>query len=202
MMTDLSVRPPEWAEGLLHMVLRRADRESVSGDLLEEYRAAIVPARGECAGDAWYVRQVSWYVWRATWFWALLFGGQFVARGVYDWTVPTHDFHVRAAFSTQFGVVTLLVLALWASWRSGSFAAGPVLAALTSQMAAVFSVSASLLALALLRDSAGHLDRAIAESGGIEEMYGLPFMMIIPALIIGTVGGAIGSVSRRMIRTL
>ena len=57
--------PPRWAESLLCLLLEPEDRESVSGDLLEEYRQAIVPARGAGA-NRWYVRQVGWYLLRAT----------------------------------------------------------------------------------------------------------------------------------------
>jgi hypothetical protein len=50
--------PPRWAESLLRMLLAPEDRDSVSGDLLEEYRESIVPAlRGKA--DGWYVRQVA-----------------------------------------------------------------------------------------------------------------------------------------------
>src|SRR5688500_10263372 len=36
-------RPPRWAEAILRLLLKPEDRESVSGDLLEEYRETIVP---------------------------------------------------------------------------------------------------------------------------------------------------------------
>jgi hypothetical protein len=51
------------------MVLASKDRESVSGDLLEEYRESIVPSLGASA-NAWYLRQVAGLVLRATWAWA------------------------------------------------------------------------------------------------------------------------------------
>ena len=194
-----TVHPPVWAEAILRLTLRKSDRAAISGDLLEEYRTAIVPSRGERPADAWYLRQVSSYVWRSTWVWALIFGGQFVARCAYDWAVPTHDFHVRAEFSTQFGVMTMLTLAVWASWRSGLCAAAPVLTAIAGLLAAIFSVSTAMLLYTLWPDPAGHLDRAIAESGGMDEVYFLPFMMIVPAVIIGIVGGAVGSLSRRLL---
>ena len=49
--------PPQWAESLLRLILRPDDRDSVSGDLLEEYRESIVPALGATA-NRWYIRQV------------------------------------------------------------------------------------------------------------------------------------------------
>ena len=33
--------PPRWAESLLRMLLSPEDRDSVSGDLLEEYRESM-----------------------------------------------------------------------------------------------------------------------------------------------------------------
>jgi hypothetical protein len=52
-----NARPPQWAELLLRLLLKPKDRESVSGDLLEEYRDTIVPRLGSAA-NRWYVRQV------------------------------------------------------------------------------------------------------------------------------------------------
>ena len=53
--------PPAWAEAALRLVVKRADFEAVSGDLLEEYRDRIYPARGPEQADVWYVRQVTGY---------------------------------------------------------------------------------------------------------------------------------------------
>src|SRR5262249_36998587 len=145
-MTDdhSSARPPEWAEALLRLLLKPADRESVSGDLLEEYRRSIVPSRGKGA-DGWYVRQVAGFLWRATWIWALLFAGLFLARALYDWRVPTTDFAVRSAVSTWTGVAVLFLVSMTAACRSGSFAAAPLVAAVTSQIAALMSVVGAAL---------------------------------------------------------
>ncbi len=193
-----SVTPPRWAEALLVMAVKRSDRDAVSGDLLEEYRDSVVPARGPIAADAWYVRQVAGFLWRATWLWALLFSSQFIARTAFDWLVPTHDFHVRAAFSTYVGASTFFLVGLWAAWRSGSVIAGVVVSMVTSQLAALFSVVCATLLFAIWHDP--QTQRAIAGSGGLEEVYVLPFMMIVPALVIGAVTGTIGSVSRRVLR--
>lgn len=50
--------PPRWAERLLRMVLPRRDRETIPGDLLEEFREVVLPARGRAGASLWYVRQV------------------------------------------------------------------------------------------------------------------------------------------------
>src|SRR5205085_11074385 len=65
MTTELN--PPYWAEWLLRAVLRPGDRESISGDLLEEYREVRRPALGVLRADAWYVKHVLSVFWRLLW---------------------------------------------------------------------------------------------------------------------------------------
>jgi len=192
-------RPPEWAEAVLRLSLNAADRENVSGDLLEEYRASIVPIRGKTAADRWYVGQVAGFVWRATWVWAFLFSAEFVARTAYDWLVPTTNFATRSAVSTWSGVAVLFFAAMWTAWRSRSFTAGVLIAMITSQIAAVISVVSSAILFAIWHDA--DTQRAIAGSGGLAEVFMLPFAMIVPALIVGGAGSAAASLGRRMLRT-
>jgi hypothetical protein len=46
------------------MTMRPADRDSVPGDLLEEYRVVRQPTRGTVRADAWYVWQVTTILWQ------------------------------------------------------------------------------------------------------------------------------------------
>jgi hypothetical protein len=48
---------------MLRSLLRPADRESISGDLLEEYRAARRPSLGALRANIWYVRHVLSVLW-------------------------------------------------------------------------------------------------------------------------------------------
>ena len=50
------VRPPCWAEAALCMMLQPRDRDTITGDLLEEYREAVVPAVGVSRARLWYLR--------------------------------------------------------------------------------------------------------------------------------------------------
>jgi hypothetical protein len=199
MTTDLTPRPPVWAEALLRISLKKSDREAVSGDLLEEYRESVIPERGLRGADTWYILQVAGFLWRVTWFWAVVFAGAFLARTLYDWLVPTTDFALRSTVSTWCGVSTLFVAAFWGAWRSQSLVAGVSTAILTSQIAAVMSVTGAALLLAVWHDP--QTQDAIIGSGGLGEVFVLPFMMIIPAVIVGAIGGAAGSVSRRLLRS-
>jgi hypothetical protein len=55
--------PPRWADATLRSLLRPSDRESISGDLLEEYRAAKRPSLGAFRANVWYVRHVLSMLW-------------------------------------------------------------------------------------------------------------------------------------------
>ena len=192
---ELPATPPRWAEWLLRMALKRADRDSVSGDLLEEYRDAIVPARGKAGANRWYILQAAGFLWRATWVWAVLFSGAFVLRQGFDFLVPTHDFVFRAQLTTDTAVALLAATSFWAAWRSGSLVSGIVVTVAMTLVAAVLSVAGVTVLLAIWHDPATL--QAAADSGGIEEAYALPFMAVIPALIVGSVAAGIGSVGRR-----
>lgn len=182
--------PPRWAESMLRLLLASEHRDSVSGDLLEEYRVAIVPARGQSAADRWYVGQVAGFAWRATRLWATLFSGAFVVRQAFDFLVPTNDFYFRSLLTTYTAVTLLAATSFWSAWRSRSFVAGIVVTIVMTQVAAVLSVLGVTLLLAIWHDPATM--KAAADSGGIAEAYSLPFMAVIPALIVGSVAAAVG----------
>ncbi len=55
-------RPPAWAESVLRALLGSRNRDSISGDLLEEYCEVVLPARGEFRAKVWYIRQVASFV--------------------------------------------------------------------------------------------------------------------------------------------
>jgi hypothetical protein len=55
--------PPRWAEAMLRSLLRPADRESIPGDLLEEYRAVKRPLLGALRANIWYLEHVLSVVW-------------------------------------------------------------------------------------------------------------------------------------------
>src|SRR5687768_15686462 len=54
--------PPRWAEQFLRLLLKHRDRETIIGDLREEYHEAVVPTRGRFGARLWYVRQVMSFV--------------------------------------------------------------------------------------------------------------------------------------------
>jgi len=50
--------PPRWAEALLRRLLAPRDRDTITGDLFEEYGESAVPSLGVRRAQIWYVRQV------------------------------------------------------------------------------------------------------------------------------------------------
>jgi hypothetical protein len=66
-----------WGDVALRVVVRRRDRETISGDLLEQYREEIQPTRSALAARVWYARQVLSFIHPVAW--GLLIG---IAAGV------------------------------------------------------------------------------------------------------------------------
>jgi hypothetical protein len=54
--TDQS-HPPRWAEGVVRWLLNPRDRETITGDLLEEYREVALPTWGYPRATIWYLVQ-------------------------------------------------------------------------------------------------------------------------------------------------
>ena len=122
--------PPRWADRLLRLVLAARDRESVSGDLLEEYRQPIVPARGAGA-NGWYVRQVAGFLLRETWAWGALVAAICVWRYLLDTLAPIH--YTPGVIALRSAVMSWALMAAfggcgaWHAWRTGHLRTGMLL---------------------------------------------------------------------------
>jgi hypothetical protein len=196
MTTDAT--PPAWAETILGAVLKPTNFATVSGDLLEEYRASVHPARGQQRADIWYVTQVFGFVVRAVGAWGALLGLAVVARTALDWFVPTQDFSVRSAISTYVGIGLLLIMGFWSAWRSGSLESGTLTAVIAAAIGALISVAGAAGMLAAFHDS--QTMNAIQGSGGLREVFTLPITMVVDGLVLGTIGGAMGAAAKRKLR--
>jgi hypothetical protein len=189
-----TTRPPQWAESLLRLFLTPGDRDSVSGDLLEEYRESIVPALGAGA-NRWYVRQVAWYVLRATGPAAAIAASILVGRYLLDTLAPaqyTPDvFHPRSIIMTWALIATYAVAGCWHAWRTGRLRAGVVAAFLTTALGGALSSVGTLLSLSVWHDPATW--RAINGSGGIDEaLWGVPLILVPVGTIVGALGAVVG----------
>ena len=183
--------PPQWGEPALRLFLKPEDRESVPGDLLEEYRLVVRPARGRLRADAWYVWQLAGHAWRATWPWGAALAASVVFRNSLDWWLsPTQGFYARSVASTWTAIAIFMGSGASTGWRSRSLRAGALAGILTGTIAAVIETAVSLGQLAIQHDA--HTMRMIAASGGLEEVFVLPFIVIVPGTFCASLGAAIG----------
>jgi hypothetical protein len=194
--TATDAAPPPWADALLRLVVRREDFASLAGDLLEEYRDRVRPARGPAGADRWYVAQVLGFVRRAVGPWAALFAGAFLARTATDWLAPPADFTLRAGVTTYLALGLLVGAGAAAAWRAGAIRAGVFAGAATAALAAPLSLAGAALLLAVRHDP--ETLAAIAGSGGLGEVFALPLMAIVPGVLAGAAGGTAGAAARRL----
>ena len=183
--------PHQWLEPWLLVFLKPDDRDSVPGDLLEEYRLVVRPARGRLRADAWYLSHLAGYAWRATWPWGAALAASVVFRNTLDWWLsPTQDFYARSVASTWTAIAIFMGSGAWTGWRSRSLRAGALAGVLTGTIAAAIETAVSLGQLAIQHDA--HTMRMIGASGGLEEVFVLPFIVIVPGTFCASVGAAIG----------
>lgn len=141
--------PPRWAETALRLFVAARDRDTIAGDLVEEYREAILPRLGRAGARWWYLRQVVSLISSARLGLALgvvLALGAFAANVVLP--VATSGF-VDRDDPAPVAIVCLLLWAAagWLAWRrTGSVAA----AARAGAVAALVSMGCVMLAFLLI----------------------------------------------------
>ena len=190
--------PPVWAESILRMVLPPRHRETVSGDLLEEYRERVLPARGVRRADSWYVRQTAGFVLRATWWWGALSAAAVMARDAFDWFVPPETFTARASATTYTAIALFLAAGFFTSWRTRSLRAGVLAGIATGLISALLVWAGSLVMLGLWHDE--RMLWAIERSGGLGEVFALPLLVVVPGTIVAALGGALAKVAASLSR--
>jgi hypothetical protein len=189
----IDVAPPAWAEHLLRLLLQPADRETVSGDLLEAYREDVHPARGRRRADWWYLRQTAGFAWRATWLWGVLLAAAVIGRDALDrWLSPTTDFYQRSVVSTYTAAAIYSGAGFAAARRLHSIAAGTLTGAITGVVSAVMIEGASLVQLTIRHDP--HTLAMIKASGGLSEVFILPILVIVPGTLCAMTGAVFGRV--------
>jgi hypothetical protein len=147
-----------WAEALLRVLLPSRDRETVSGDLLEEYRDSVRPARSRVAANAWYVGQIAGYLWRDSRVLGLVLLGAWVV----SWFLPRIPAALLGdAVFTRGGFAVMLATALTpptlvlagagarASWRAQSAWTGLVMGFFVSVCFAVMLLVAYVVGVGL-----------------------------------------------------
>jgi hypothetical protein len=198
-MTNL--RPPRIAEAVLRLVLPPQDRETVSGDLLEEYRECVYPQRGRFRADVWFIGQIAGFLHRSNQLWAALLGAATIARTAIDWLAPTVDFHSRSTVSTILTIGVLSLAGFSAAWRSRSPWTGAFAGIVSAATAAGIAVAGTIVLLValLLHNPDGTIFAAIRGSGGLPEALTLPVLLIIPGAFLGALGGVAGWIAGQFV---
>jgi hypothetical protein len=110
--------------------------------------------------------------------------------------VPPADFLVRSRVSTAIAAGLMLSGGFWFAWRSGLLAAGTLAGAIIGLVGGAISLAGSAALLAVWHDA--QTMAAIRHSGGFAEVE--PFL-VVPGLLLGTIGGLAGSGLSRIVPT-
>ena len=186
--------PPAWADAWLRLLLPVRDRETVSGDLMEEYRDSVRPGTTQFAADTWYIRQVIRLGWQAC-AWGVVLAALYCARIIYDWFVPTAHFGPRSELTTLTMISTLLVIGASSTLRTRSIKSGIAHTASALVVSAVLSTTALALIYVIKRDA--QLTGAIESSGGLQEALTMPILLVAPGTLIGAIGATIAALRIR-----
>jgi len=195
-----TARPPRWAEALLRLLLKPQDRESVSGDLLEEYRDTAVPTLGSAA-DRWYVQQVASFLMRSSWRWGALLGIALVVRYLLDTLVPPADYFLRATVLTYTIFAASLGASFSAAWRTRTIRTGVLIAVSAAVIGGLLSIVGTAVMLAIWHDPVTL--QAWRSSGGLDEAFiDVPLKIIAIGGVIGLAGAVLGKLGATLFTRL
>ena len=187
-----SAQPPRWAAALLESLLPSGEAETVVGDLIEEYRDAVLPARGRRQADIWFVRQVAGFAWRAPVVWGLVVAAFIAGRFLLDTFAPPANYAQRSFFTTWSSIVLYLLAGAWGARRTGRTRAGVLVAVCAHAIGWIVSTAVTgVIFVGVIRNDAAMLN-LFRETGGWGEQWLLPLMLLPFVLVLGSLGGVCG----------
>ena len=187
----------KWTTEVLALFLPPDEAETVSGDLVEEYHDSILPAVGKAHADLWLARQVAGFVWRAPLAWGLIVAACMSGRFAIDTFAPPADYGPRSFVTTWAAILIYLSAAAWSSHRTGRISSGLLVAAAAHGIGwSLNGVVTIAIFVAAIR-SQPEMVRVFEATGGWDEIWFLPVMMLPVVLALGSVGGAFGRLARR-----
>jgi hypothetical protein len=190
------IRPPDWMVGLLRLLLRPVDQQTVFGDLLEEYRESVVPARGRSGADFWFLRQVAGFAWRATFLTGLLLWAFTTGRFLLDTFSPPTDWGPRSAVTTWLAVGLFVLAGFWSAWRTGHTRSAVVVTVGTHLIGWGLNIAVTAAVFLSVLRSQPELLAHFEQSGGWGETIGLPVMLLPLVILLGLIGGLLGKALR------
>jgi len=198
--------PPLWAQTMLGWLLPSATEETVSGDLLEQYRDSSLPARGRARADRWYVKQVFGFLWRLCGVFVALRVVAVAGRDTVDAFWPPEHWAVagayqfRSAVTTYAAILTYAAVGMFAGYRTGRATTGTLIAVATAIFTYLITLAFDVpLYLAAIRPDPERL-HIFEATGGWGETLGLPFMLLPIIAAIGALAGLAGKNVRGLVR--
>ena len=180
--------PPDWAQSLISMLVPARTRDSVVGDLLEEYRGTQVPDHGVAAANRWYIRQALGFLWAAAWPAGLALAGNLMGRLTLDIYIdPGADPAMRSSITTYIAMA-IFVLSGFHIGRTTRQVAGAALAALAAT--AVATIAACVMTLACMGVAAAFVHPDARVWASLIEGLDIPAHVIA---VIGTLLACVGA---------
>jgi len=189
-----SMFPPAWADRILRILVGPNRADTVSGDLLEEYRDTICPDRSSLRADTWFVGRVAEYTWRVIRIWAVALAALQLGRDMLDWFLPPLDYTMRSALTTYFAISLFMALGCWRAYRTQSLRASALASFMTGALAAAMKGAGIVLVITIWQNV------QTERSGGLEEALELPWLIILPGMIVSMIGGLAGKAIARFSR--
>jgi len=147
--------------------------------------------RGAAGARWWYRRQVGGFVWRAAWRWGAIAGAILVGRYFLDdFVLPRIFDPLRASAMSQALITTYFLAAAVTSWWTCRIGAGILVAIIASLIGSFASFIYAAVVLIAPVD-------AWSTRAGLDEVLGVPVILVAVSAAAGTIGGFVGRLLRR-----
>ena len=123
--------------------------------------------------------------------WAALLTLAVIGRDALDWWLaPTTEFYARSVVSTALAASIFAAAGLWAAARSRSLRTGVGVGVTTGLLAAIALNLISMAMLAVRHDP--QTLAMIDASGGVGEVFLLPYIVLVPGTLCASAGAGLG----------
>lgn len=200
----------KWGDFVLRLLVRHRDRETISGDLLEEYREHVRPTRGPWAARLWYARQVLSFV--SPLAWGVLIG---VVLGTFQLVDTAAEPLAEDTPGVMIGIVGTMLVSWTLTSRAAALPSRRFTHALVAGIIAGVATMAvvdftSIVRVNLFLDEIRHRDdwanlMARFEASGVQSLRvyanweyvrGTPIVLALGAVAGGVCGSVAGVVNR------
>ena len=194
--------PPSWAQELLTWLVPLSSEESIPEDLLEEYREAVRPSRGQWRANLWYFEQVAGFWCRLAWMFVALNAAALILRTIFDTFAPPgvapHSYQLRSSLSTYAAVGTFLLAGCYAGYRMRRANSGTLAAFTASAVGHALALGFQVvLFYTVIRHDPTTLHVFYA-TGGWGEAIGMPVIISVVVAPLGLLGGFCGEYISRL----